>query len=187
LPILKATGTGGTALSAFHDALVRMNVAHDNLLRLSSVLPSGTVIDSTGNAPAPSGAWGDRLYCVYAEQRTITPGNEAWAGIGWVQRLSSDGGGLMVEHEGGSEAFVTDSILSSLQDMARDSAEEFSAPQFVLNGARCASQPVCSLVMAPFETAPWHLSAAPASIKVSSASRQRKASILARASWLSRS
>ena len=26
-------------------------------------------VDATGKAPAPVGAWGDKLYCVYAEQR----------------------------------------------------------------------------------------------------------------------
>ena len=131
LPILKATGTGGTALAAFHSALVGVNLGHYNLVRLSSVLPPGTFVDATGTAPSPVGTWGDRLYCVYAEQRTTTPGEEAWAGIGWVQRLSGDGGGLMVEHEGGSEAFVTDSILTSLRDMVQGSEEQFSAPDFV--------------------------------------------------------
>ena len=174
MPILKATGTGVTALSAFHKALVGVNLGHYNLLRLSSVIPPGTLLDATGNAEAPCGAWGDRLYCVYAEQRTITPGEEAWAGIGWVQRLSGNGGGLMVEHEGTSESFVTDSILGSLHDMVQDSAEEFSTPRFVVNGAYCTAQPVCSLVIAPFEIAPWHLGAAASTdLNLSSGSRQR--------------
>jgi arginine decarboxylase len=188
MPILKATGTGGTALSAFHNALVGVNLGHYNLLRLSSVVPPGTLFDSTGTARVPRGNWGDRLYCVYAEQRTCTPGEEAWAGIGWVQRLSGDGGGLMVEHEGGSEAFVTDSILTSLQDMIQDSAEEFSAPHFVVNGAHCTDQPVCSLVIAPFQIEAWHHSAAaPAAINVSSGARQRTGSAPERALSLSRS
>lgn len=187
MPILKATGTGRTALSAFHNALVKLSLGHYNLLRLSSVVPPGTLLDSTGNAPAPSGAWGDRLYCVYADQRTTTPGEEAWAGIGWVQR-SSSGGGFLVEHEGGSEDFVTDSILTSLQDMVQDSAEEFSAPHFVVNGALCTGEPVCSLVIAPFEIAPWPLSAAAlATTNVSSGSRRRRGLAVARALSLTRS
>ncbi len=186
LPILKATGTGGTALAAFHNALVGVNLGHYNLIRLSSVIPPGTMIDATGTAPAPTGAWGDRLYCVYAEQRTTTPGEEAWAGIGWVQRLG--GGGLMVEHEGGSEAFVTDSITTSLRDMVAGSEEEFSAPDFVVNGAHCTSQPVCSLVIAPFEIASWHLGVvSPASINLSGGTRRRRGSPLARVLSLSRS
>ena len=122
--------------------------------------PPGTVIDPTGTAPAPTGSWGDRLYCVYAEQRTTTPGEEAWAGIGWVQRFG--GGGLMVEHEGGSEAFVTDSILTTLYDMVQGCEADFAAPHFVVNGAHCTSKPVCSLVIAPFEMSSWHVGGASA-------------------------
>jgi len=186
MPILRATGTGGTALAAFHNALVGVDLGQYNLIRLSSVIPPGTVVDPTGTAPAPTGSWGDRLYCVYAEQRTTTPGEEAWAGIGWVQRLSG-GGGLMVEHMGGSEAFVTDSILTSLYDMVQGCEAEFSAPHFVVNGAHCTSKPVCSLVIAPFEMAAWHIAApAPAAPDKSSGSRARKGSALARALSLSR-
>jgi arginine decarboxylase len=173
LPILKATGTGGTALAAFHNALVGVNLGHYNLIRLSSVIPPDTVIDPTGTAPAPTGDWGDRLYCVYAEQRTTTPGEEAWAGIGWVQRLSG-GGGLMVEHEGGSEAFVTDSILTTLYDMVKGCEAEYAAPHFVVNGAHCTSKPVCSLVIAPFELSSWHAGAPAASdLDIALSSRPR--------------
>jgi arginine decarboxylase len=173
LPILKATGTGGTALAAFHNALVGVNLGHYNLIRLSSVIPPGTMIDPTGTAPAPAGDWGDRLYCVYAEQRTTTPGEEAWAGIGWVQRLSG-GGGLMVEHEGGSEAFVTDSILTTLYDMVQGCEAEYAAPHFVVNGAHCTSKPVCSLVIAPFELSSWHAGAPAASdLDIALSSRPR--------------
>ena len=188
MPILRSTGTGGTALAAFHSALVGVNLGHYNLVRLSSVLPPGTFVDATGTAPSPVGTWGDRLYCVYAEQRTTIPGEEAWAGIGWVQRLSGDGGGLMVEHEGGSEAFVAESITTSLHDMVLGSEEQFSAPDFVLNGAHCTGQPVCSLVIAPFEIASWHIGVvSPASINLSGGSRRRRGSPLARVLSLSRS
>jgi len=173
LPILKATGTGGTALAAFHNALVGVNLGHYNLIRLSSIIPPGTMIDPTGMSPAPSGSWGDRLYCVYAEQRTTTPGEEAWAGIGWVQRPS--GGGLMVEHEGGSEAFVTDSILTTLYDMVQGCESEFAAPRFVVNGAHCTGKPVCSLVIAPFEMSTWNVgTTVPAALDVSRGSRPRE-------------
>ena len=65
----------------------------------------------------------------------------------------------MVEHEGGSEAFVTDSILTTLYDMVQDFQGEFGAPHFVVNGAHCTSKPVCSLVIAPFEMSSWHVGA----------------------------
>ncbi len=154
IPVLRATGTGGTTLSAFHEALVAVDLGHYNLVRLSSVIPPDTSVDATGKAPVPVGEWGDRMYCVYAEQRTTEVGEEAWAGVGWVQRLDG-GGGLFVEHEGTSEAFVTNAIRTSLGDLVAGREDEYSAPDWVLNGAVCTGAPVCSLVIAAYEAAPW--------------------------------
>ena len=105
-----------TSLSAFDAALRDAGVANFNLVRLSSVIPPDTEVDTTGATPIPEGGWGDRLYCVYAEQHADLPGVEAWAGIGWVQRLDGQGG-LFVEHEGPTEAFLTTAIESSLADL----------------------------------------------------------------------
>ncbi|MGC9665877.1 pyruvoyl-dependent arginine decarboxylase [Planosporangium sp. 12N6] len=152
--MVRATGTGGTTLSAFHEALVAVDLGHYNLVRLSSVIPPRTGVDASGQARVPVGQWGDRLYCVYAEQRASTPGEQAWAGIGWVQRHDG-GGGLFVEHEGTSEELVTNAIRTSLRDLVAGREHEFAAPQWVLNGAICVDKPVCSLVIAAYETVPW--------------------------------
>ncbi len=154
LPLLRATCTGATTLAAFHHALETVGLGSYNLIRLSSVIPPGVSIDAGPAASAPAGSWGDRLYCVYAEQRTNTPGEEAWAGIGWVQRVDG-GGGFLVEHEGGSEGFVTQAITTSLQDMVAGSADEFNAPEFVVDGGRCHGEPLCALVIAPFSVVSW--------------------------------
>jgi arginine decarboxylase len=154
IPVLRATGTGGTTLSAFHEALVAVDLGHYNLVRLSSVIPPDTSVDATGKAPVPVGEWGDRMYCVYAEQRATEVGEEAWAGVGWVQRLDGRGG-LFVEHEGTSEAFVTNAIRTSLGDLVAGREDDYSAPDWVLNGAVCTGAPVCSLVIAAYEAAPW--------------------------------
>jgi arginine decarboxylase len=154
IPILKATGTGGTGLSAFHDALVSVDLGFYNLVRLSSVIPPGTSVDATGKAPTPAGRWGDKLYCVYAEQRATTPGEEAWAGIGWVQLLDGRGG-LFVEHEGPGERAVVQAIRTSLADLVRGYETEFGAPDYVVHGAVCVTDPVCAMVVAPYETAGW--------------------------------
>jgi arginine decarboxylase len=154
IPVMCATGTGGTELSAFHEALVALDLGFYNLVRLSSVIPPGTSVDQTGKAPAPVGEWGDRLYCVYAEQRATLPGEQAWAGIGWVQRLDGRGG-LFVEHEGTSEDLVRNAIQTSLRDLVRGREDEFAAPEWVLGGAVCTGEPVCSLVIAPYETQSW--------------------------------
>lgn len=154
IPVLSAAGSGRTGLAAFHAALVAVDLGHYNLVRLSSVVPPGTSVDATGKAPVPAGAWGDRMYCVYAEQRATTIGEQAWAGIGWVQRLDG-GGGLFVEHEGPSERYVTDQIRASLADLVAGREGEFTGPDWVVNGVVCTGDPVCSLVIAPYESVSW--------------------------------
>jgi arginine decarboxylase len=155
IPVVAATGTGATRLAAFHAALVAVDLGHYNLVRLSSVIPPDTSVDATGKAPVPAGGWGDRLYCVYAEQVATTAGEQAWAGVGWVQRLDG-GGGLFVEHEGDGEEAVADAIRASLRDLVAGQEDLFTEPDWVLGGAVCAGEPVCSLVIAPYETAPWN-------------------------------
>ena len=154
IPILRAAGTGRTTLAAFHDALMDVGLGHYNLVRLSSVIPPSTSVDGTGKAPTPVGAWGDRMYCVYAEQRATKVDEQAWAGIGWVQRMDGRGG-LFVEHEGDSEHAVVGQIRASLSDLVAGEEEEFTGPDWVVNGTVCTGEPVCSLVIAPYESAPW--------------------------------
>jgi arginine decarboxylase len=151
IPVVRGIGIGGTSLAAFHAALVSVDLGHYNLVRLSSVVPPGTTVDATGKAPTPEG---DRLYCVYAEQRATAVGEQAWAGIGWVQRLDGQGG-LFVEHEGPREKMVTDAIRTSLRDLVAGREDEFTPGDWVVNGAVCTGEPVCSLVIAPYETASW--------------------------------
>lgn len=151
--VLGATASGRTQLSAFHRALVAVGLGHYNLVRLSSVIPPGVEVRQAEPAPF-GGTWGDRLYCVYAEQRTSTPGEEAWAGVGWVQRLDG-GGGLFVEHEGPVEAEVTDAILASLADMVDDEEHAYAEAELVVVGVRCEDQPVCALAIVPYVSRTW--------------------------------
>ena len=154
IPVLCASGSGGTPLAAFHAALVTIDLGQYNLVRMSSSIPPGTSIDGTGKAYVPAGAWGDRMYCVYAERCATEVGEEAWAGMGWVQHLDS-GGGLFVEHEGPDEMFVTDAIRASLRDLIAGQEDLFSGPDWVVNGVTCTGEPVSSLVIAPYESTPW--------------------------------
>ena len=101
IPVVKSTGTGGTTLSAFHEALVAVDLGHYNLLRLSSVIPPATAVDPTGKAQVPVGEWGDKMYCVYAAQFATTMGRAASKGpassnqpdtngsTGWIWALSA--------------------------------------------------------------------------------------------------
>src|SRR5882724_3759646 len=102
--VASGTGTGPTTLAAFDAALNDAGIANYNLLVLSSVIPPHTnvvVHDGRLDETLP-GEWGDRLYVVRAEQRADQPGEQAWAGIGWVQDPETHKG-LFVEHEGHDE------------------------------------------------------------------------------------
>lgn len=149
------TGTGPTELAAFDGALRATGIANFNLIRLSSVIPPATeIVPVTGPVSPIEGEWGDRLYCVYAEQRVTEPGAEAWAGIGWVQDEES-GKGLFVEHEGLSEHQVRSDIENSLGALVAGRPDTFGPPRMVVHGAVCDGTPTCAMAVAVYETATW--------------------------------
>jgi arginine decarboxylase len=100
------------------------------------------------------GNWGDKLYLVMAEQRTETPGEEAWAGIGWVQEEGTNRG-LFVEHEGSSEIYVRDAINESLKGLMATRGVDFGEIKMSVVGTRCEDDPVCALVLAVYESQGW--------------------------------
>ena len=107
LHMAAAVGSGTTELAAFDDALLQVGAANFNLVRLSSVIPANSLVVECDEAiPPPDGAWGDRLYVVYAEQRASVVGDQAWAGVGWVQDESGraafiDGRRVRAVHDSG--------------------------------------------------------------------------------------
>lgn len=150
------SGCGPTALSAFDAALCAAGVGEYNLVRLSSVIPPHAELRQTGPEGQLTGRWGDRLFCVYASQIADQPGEEAWAGIGWVTKLDGSGAGLFVEHEGTTESGVLDDIHTSLGDMVARRGGAYTDPRMVMSSATCVDQPACALVVAGYETAGWH-------------------------------
>jgi arginine decarboxylase len=153
------SGAGRTPLSAFDAALRAAGVENFNLVRLSSVIPPDAVVSHVVGADQLRGQWGDRLYCVYAEQRATLPGEQAWAGIGWVFCHDDEAGGLFVEHEGPSREFVTRSITDSLADLTAGRPQTFGPIQMQLASAVCVDVPVCAMVVASFETDTWRRAA----------------------------
>lgn len=149
------TGTGPTALAAFDAALVDCGIANFNLLKLSSVIPMGAALEHPETPSVPAGGWGDRLYVVMAEQRASDPGEEAWAGIGWVRDAES-GRGLFVEHEGVDRDKVEQDIAASLGALVAVRPDHtFGPPQMLLRGTQCIDEPVCAMVVAIYESDPW--------------------------------
>jgi arginine decarboxylase len=149
------SGVGSTPLSAFDAALRATGVHNFNLVRLSSVIPPYAEVLDVDGGDQLGGGWGDRLYCVYGEQRVSEPGAQAWAGIGWVFQAEREQGGLFVEHEGHSRDEVKRSITDSLADLTAGRPERFGPVQMRLASATCVDRPVCALVVASYETAAW--------------------------------
>jgi arginine decarboxylase len=158
IDVASGVGRGPTKIAAFDGALREAGVHNFNLLYLSSVVPPGSVVTPLpeGRAANPAGGWGDRLYVVMASERVDEPGQEAWAGVGWVQHEGS-AKGLFVEHEGHSEAQVRRDIAESLRSLCEGRPETFGPVQSVVRGAVCETpgEAVCALVVAVFESAPW--------------------------------
>lgn len=164
IEVSAATASGPTQLAAFDAALADAGVANFNLIRLSSVIPPGSVvrhvdrtgqvIDLTSPAGGPKGGWGDRLYAVWAFQGAEKLGEEAWAGVAWVQD-PSDGRGLFVEHEGTSESQVREELQATLSAISVARGLDHLEQRSVVAGVRCEGHPVAALVVAPFATASW--------------------------------
>lgn len=148
-------GRGPTRLAAFDHALREAGVADRNLLVLSSVIPPGAVVDSSGAAADCPGEWGDRLYVVMANERVETHNEEAWAGVAWRQDLDT-GQGLFVEHEGHARKQVESDLRSTLESIsAARSGRRWGPIEMAVTGITCTDEPVCALAVAIYEHEPW--------------------------------
>lgn len=152
--VTEGIGTGPTEMAAFDQALVKGGIANYNLIYLSSVLPPGSDVFFATKPKKPEGEWGNRLYVVMAQNRSSLRNQEVWAGIGWMQDPETKQG-LLVEHEGHSEAEVRADIEHSLAAMARNRRTTFSPVEMHITGTKCIDFPVCALVAAVFETSSW--------------------------------
>src|SRR5262249_53515691 len=141
---------------AFDAALIGAGVANFNVIRLSSVIPPNSeIIEVDSCRFAERGGWGDRLYAVYAEQRTSIAGEQVWAGVGWAQDRET-GRGLFVEHEGFREHRVREQIDASLRDLQAVRGLDLGATHTCVVGAMCTGAPTCALVICAYGTETWH-------------------------------
>jgi arginine decarboxylase len=152
--VTEGVGTGPTELSAFDQALVKAGIANYNIIYLSSVLPPGSELSFATKPKKPEGEWGNRLYVVMAQNRSSLRNQEVWAGIGWMQDPETKRG-LLVEHEGHSEAEVRADIEHSLAALARNRHMSFGPVSMHVVGTKCVNLPVCALVAAVFESTSW--------------------------------
>jgi arginine decarboxylase len=152
--VFSSTAAGPTPLAAFDRAL-QVGGTHDtNLIVLSSVIPAGATV-GRGSATPGEFLVGDRLFCVMAEQRVSEPGAEAWAGLAWALD-SSGAGGLFVEAHGHSEHQVRYDLEQTLDAIVADRPYwSVGDHDIEMAGTVCEGHPVCALVMAIYESAPW--------------------------------
>jgi arginine decarboxylase len=152
--VFSATASGPTPLAAFDRALQVGNAHDTNIIVLSSVVPAGATV-VRGTAEKGEFPVGDRLYSVMAEQRVSEPGAEAWAGLAWAADRAG-GGGLFVEAHGHSERQVRFDLEQTLGSIAADRPYwDMGAIDLEVAGTTCEHEPVCALVMAIYESAPW--------------------------------
>lgn len=156
--IVKGAGSGATELAAFDSALLACGIGNYNLIRLSSIIPPGTVLHISKKKIATSyGTWGDKLYVVYADAYATTPGKLAWAGIGWVV-FEEDGAGLFVEHYAESEKECRRLLEATLSDLcvSRGYRLQDFAHDYEVIGVKCEDNAVCAVVAAVYESEGWH-------------------------------
>jgi len=152
--VTEGVGTGPTELAAFDQALVKAGTANYNLIYLSSILPPGSDVIFATKPKQPEGEWGDRLYVVMAQNRSSLRNQEVWAGIGWMQDPETKQG-MLVEHEGHSEAEVRADIEHTLAALSKNRRMTFGPVQMHVVGTKCIDLPVCALVVAVFEATSW--------------------------------
>lgn len=151
--ITTGTGKGQTQLAAFDAALWSAGIANFNLIKLTSIIPSGIKIKSQKIMNNGQEDFGAKLYVVISEDRESEKGREAWAGIGWVQ--AKDGRGLFVEQHGSQKAEVLRLIKETLKDMVEYRKEKYGEIQYQIVGIRCIDEPVCAVVAAVYESEEW--------------------------------
>jgi len=152
ISVITSTGTGPTVIAAFDDALEACGTSRFNLVRLSSMIPPNS--DVAKRKPQIDGEWGDRLYAVWAFQSAQLLGEEAWAGVGWLQH-PEEGWGVFVEHEGSSEAQVREELRASLDSLGKAHGLIGAREEMAVCGSRCDGTPSGALAMATFTTEPW--------------------------------
>lgn len=151
LVVTKGSGTGPTKLLAFHKALEQAKISNFNLIYLSSIVPkNSTIIEEKPNLEKYE--YGSKLYVVMSKIIAAQKGEEAWAGICWLQE--KDGKGLFFEYTGSSKNEVENLINITFEEIKKDETKKYSHG-FIINGSKCKDFPICSLVTVVFENEDW--------------------------------
>lgn len=154
IQVTSGTGEEETGINAFDKALMDAGIADFNLVRLSSIIPEGSVVEA--REPVLEGAeYGDRLYVVMSRNVVDEEGEEAWAGIGWAQERKSDKG-VFMEGCGSSREEVKEYIGKALESACEYRQEDLKIGGIEVCGLECRGKPVCAVVAAVYEAEGWN-------------------------------
>lgn len=153
ITITTGTGQGPTSLAAFDAALRAAGVANYNLIYLSSVIPTQSVIQRAKYV-TPITEYGYRLYLVLARQDAQVVGEMAWAGLGWTQEPET-GRGLFVELHSTSRSQIEHDIQATLESMTVSRPLHYGPIESELVGIECRGEPVCALAIAVYQSEGW--------------------------------
>lgn len=154
IKITSGTGSGSTKLSSFDAALFSAGIANYNLIHLSSIIPENfQPVKEKVNLNNIE--FGHRLYVVLASDSIDVPGQEIWAGVGWVMTKGETPKGLFVEHTGSNQEEVISLIKKSLTDMISYRPESFGEIDYEVVGIKCNEKPVSAVVAAIYQSEDW--------------------------------
>lgn len=151
--VTSGTGEGPTPVAAFDAALINAGIANYNLIRLSSVIPVGSVIQRTKYIASPN-EYGYQLYVVIARHDEKQQGKTAWAGLGWTQDKDS-GCGLFVETGGSDRSQLEKYMQTTLEFMIASRHFPYGTIESEIVGLACRDKPVCALVIAVYQSKGW--------------------------------
>lgn len=115
ITVVKATGIGSTAKSAFDAALHQVNIHNFNLLPLSSVIPPNTKVvrrERFQHTPLP----GSMQPVVMANITCSEPGEQISAGVGW--RLAREGGIFVEVHLRDCQEVLLEELRAGVMEIA---------------------------------------------------------------------
>ena len=106
---------GGTALNAFDNALLAAGIGNINLVRISSILPTGVNL-----VPLPRIKPGAIIPTAFAAQTSEVPGEVIAAAVGWALPEDRDKNGMIMEfHDKATREEAEQAIVQMLEEAFR--------------------------------------------------------------------
>ncbi len=153
-------GEGTTLLSAFDEALHKSGVYNFNLIYLSSIIPTNSVVQLSKIQARPN-EYGNRLYVVKSELRCDVKDTFIGAALGWYQ--DKKGKGVFVEHSCSGYTYqdvqykLKLDVFNSLSDLCTKRRFPFTKRELKMKFSitKVGLKAACVIVVAAFQNEPW--------------------------------